>query len=205
MYRKRQDIVHAIASTASRSPERPPLPRLLRSRRAAPHDGPVDEADRLFRRVVRASNDEELVARAARMSMQVNLGKNDLDVLERELLPVAVGNPQKPLYRRLLVELYGAMTFPIVQRVRASVRRAQDAKTPAAAKEALATAQTSRAELAKIGARAIKPLLDALADDRESQQKIAIEVLAYVENKSAGRPSSTSPPARPTRASASAR
>jgi HEAT repeat protein len=78
------------------------------------------------------------------------------------------------------------MTFPIVQRVRASVRRAQDAKTPAAAKEALATAQTSRAELAKIGARAIKPLLDALADDRESQQKIAIEVLAYVENKSAG-------------------
>ena len=32
----------------------------------------------------------------------------------------------------------------------------------------------------------MKPLLDALADDKESQQKIAIEVLAYVENKSAG-------------------
>jgi hypothetical protein len=30
------------------------------------------------------------------MSMQVNLGRNSLDVLERELLPVAVGNPQKP-------------------------------------------------------------------------------------------------------------
>src|SRR6185436_3529555 len=43
-----------------------------------------------------------------------------------------------------------------------------------------------RAELARIGARAVKPLLDALGDDRESQQKIAIEVLAYVENKSAG-------------------
>jgi hypothetical protein len=32
----------------------------------------------------------------------------------------------------------------------------------------------------------VKPLLDALADDKEAQQKIAIEVLAYVENKSAG-------------------
>src|SRR6185503_6737977 len=49
-----------------------------------------------------------------------------------------------------------------------------------------AGAAAARAELAKIGARAVKPLLDALADDKEAQQKIAIEVLAYVENRSAG-------------------
>jgi tetratricopeptide (TPR) repeat protein len=173
MYRRRQDIPHAIAEYRQAIAKNDRLfPVYFDLAEMLVSSGQVDEADRLFRRVVRASPDEELVARAARMSMQVNLGRGTLESLERELLPVAVGNPQKPLYRRLLVELYGAMTFPLVQKVR-------DGGSPAASAAA-------RAELAKIGARAIKPLLDALADDKESQQKIAIEVLAYVQNKSAG-------------------
>lgn len=135
--------------------------------------GQTDEADRLFRRVVRAAVDDELVTRAARWSQQINLGKGTLQELERELLPVAVGNPQKTIYRRILVNLYEVMTFPLVQKLRAA-----DPRSPAAA--------AARAELGKIGTRAVKPLLDALADDKESQQKTAIEVLAYVENKSAG-------------------
>ncbi|MFO0761514.1 MAG: HEAT repeat domain-containing protein [Byssovorax sp.] len=174
MYRRRQDIPHAIAEyrlAISQNDRLFPvyfdLAELLLSA------GQLDEADRLFRRVVRASADEELVARAARMSMQVNLGRGTLQELERELLPVAVGNPQKTIYRRLLIEVYGAMTFPLVQKVKHA-----DPRSPKAAE--------ARAELGKIGARAVKPLLDALADDKESQQKIAIEVLAYVENKSAG-------------------
>ncbi|MCC6556491.1 MAG: HEAT repeat domain-containing protein [Polyangiaceae bacterium] len=172
MYRRRQDSARAIAEYRQAIAKNDRLfPVYFDLAELLLSSGQVDEADRLFRRVVRASADEELVARAARMSMQVNLGKGSLEVLERELLPVAVGNPQKPLYRRLLVELYGAMTFPLVQRVR-SADRAQSA--------------AARGELARIGARAVKPLLDALADDKESQQKIAIEVLAYVENKSAG-------------------
>jgi tetratricopeptide (TPR) repeat protein/HEAT repeat protein len=133
--------------------------------------GQTDEADKLFRRVVRASPDEELILRAARMSMQVNLGRGSLVSLERELLPLAVGNPQRPVYRRLLVEVYGAMTFPLVQEARSG------------APSAMASA---RAELARIGARAVKPLLDALTDDKESQQKVALVVLSFVENKGAG-------------------
>ena len=178
MYRRRQDNDKAIAEyrqAISKNDRLFPvyfdLAELLLS------SGQVDEADRLFRRVVRAANDEELVTRAARMSMQINLGKNSLDTLERELLPAAVGNPQKPIYRRLLVELYGAMTFPLVQKVRHGGKRGAPGAAAAAA---------GRAELAKIGTRAVKPLLDALVDDKESQQKIAIEVLAYVENRSAG-------------------
>ncbi len=174
MYRRRQDFPHAIAEYRQAIQKNDRLfPVYFELAELLLSSGQVDEADRLFRRVVRASPDEELVARAARMSMQINLGKNSLESLERELLPVAVGNPQKGIYRRLLVELYGAMTLPLVQKVR------HEGGTSPAAKAA-------RAELAKIGARAIKPLLDALADDKESQQKIAIEVLAYVENKSAG-------------------
>ncbi|WP_437652299.1 tetratricopeptide repeat protein [Sorangium sp. So ce1182] len=172
MYRRRQDFPRAIAEYRQALAKNDRLfPVYFDLAELLLTAGQSDEADRLFRRVVRASNDEELVARAARMSMQVNLGRGSLEVLERELLPVAVGNPQKPLYRRLLVELYGAMTLPLMQKVRGEGR---------------AASAGARAELAKIGARAVKPLLDALADEKESQQKIAIEVLAYVENKSAG-------------------
>jgi cellulose synthase operon protein C len=175
MYRRRQDYTHAIAEYRQAIAKNDRLfPVYFDLAELLLSSGQVDEADRLFRRVVRASTDEELVARAARMSMQVNLGRGTLDSLERELLPVAVGNPQKVIYRRLLVELYGAMTFPLVQKVRNASQRSG------------ASVAGARAELAKIGARAVKPLLDALADDRESQQKIAIEVLAYVENRAAG-------------------
>lgn len=174
MYRRRQDFPHAIAEYRQAIAKNDRLfPVYFDLAELLLSSGQVDEADRLFRRVVRSSPDEELVARAARLSMQINLGKNTLDTLERELLPVAVGNPQKPLYRRLLVELYGAMTLPLVQRARHEGGSS-------------ASAQTAKAELTKIGSRAVKPLLDALSDDRESQQKIAIEVLAYVQNKSAG-------------------
>jgi HEAT repeat protein len=173
MYKKRQDFEKAIAEyrqAISKNDRLFPvyfdLAELLLS------SGDAGEADKLFRRVVRSSPDEELVARAARMSMQINLGKGTLESLERELLPVAVGNPQKPIYRRLLIEIYGAMTLPLVQKVRHSEDPTEIA--------------SARAELAAVGSRALKPLLDALADDRESQQRVAIEVLAYVENKSAG-------------------
>jgi tetratricopeptide (TPR) repeat protein len=133
--------------------------------------GKIDEADRLYRRVLRGSRDEEMVARAARLSMQLNLGRGSLESLERELLPVALGNPQKAVYRRLLVELYGAMTFPLVHAARLGQGEA---------------ARRARDELTRIGARAVKPLLDALGDDRVAQQRVAIEVLAYVLNKGAG-------------------
>ncbi|MEJ7728512.1 MAG: tetratricopeptide repeat protein [Polyangiaceae bacterium] len=173
MYKRRQDVPKAIAEYRAAIQKNDRLfPVYFDLAELLLSSGQVEEADRLFRRVVRAANDEELVARAARMSMQVNLGRGTLESLEKELLPVAVGNPQKSIYRRLLVELYGAMTFPLVQKVR--LARGQDAATQA------------RAELGRIGARAVKPLLDALADDKEAQQKIAIEVLAHVENRAAG-------------------
>jgi tetratricopeptide (TPR) repeat protein/HEAT repeat protein len=172
MYKRRQDNDRAIGEfrAAIAKNERLfvvyfDLAELLLAR------GASDEADALYRRVVRACPDEELVARAARLSMQLNLGRGTLEALERELLPVTLGHPQKPLYRRLLVDVYGAMAFGLVQRVRYGAPSEADA---------------ARAQLAKIGARAIKPLLDALADDSQQQQTIAIELLAFVENRNAG-------------------
>ncbi len=171
-YRVRQDVEHAIAEFRAAIAKNDrlyvvyfELADLLLSR------GDADEADRLFRRVVRGAPDEELVARAARLSMQINLGKGTLESLEQDLLPLSIGNPQKSIYRRLLVEIYGNLSFGLVQRVRHG-----------AGKDAV----EARAALARVGGRAVKPLLDALADADAGQQRVAIDVLGYVQNKNAG-------------------
>jgi len=174
MYRSRQDADHAIAEFRAAIAKNDrlfvvyfELADLLLSK------GRADEADRLFRAVVRSAPDEELVARAARLSMQINLGNGTLESLEQDLLPLAIGNPERPTYRRLLVEIYGSLTFSLVQAVRhGSARETAEA----------------RARLARIGSRAVKPLLDALADQDAGQQRIAIDVLAYVQNRNAALP-----------------
>jgi tetratricopeptide (TPR) repeat protein/HEAT repeat protein len=174
MYGKKQDsdgaifeFRAAIAKNDKLFPVYFELAELLLAR------GNAEEADRLFRRVVRAAPDEELVSQAARQSMQINLGRGSLETLEQDLLPAAIGNPRKTVYRRLLVELYGAMAFPLIQ----EVRHGQASEI-----------QSARAALRAIGTRAIKPLLDALADDKDTQQRTAVDLLAFVENKSAGLP-----------------
>lgn len=172
MLKQKQDIEHAIVEFRAAIVKNDrlfivylELADLLLSK------GQTDEADRLFRRVIRAAPDEELVSRAARLSMQINLGKGTLESLEQELLPLAIGNPQKKVYRRLLIEIYGNLTFALVQRSKHATGK---------------DAEEARAALARVGGRAVKPLLDALADGDAGQQRIAIDVLGYVQNKNAG-------------------
>jgi tetratricopeptide (TPR) repeat protein len=171
MYRKRQDIDRAIAEyrkAIAKNDRLFPvyfeLAELLFGREQ------YKEADHLLRRVMRSAVDEELVARATRLSMQINLAQKTLESLEQELLPIALSNPQKPVYRRLLVEIYGALAFPLVERL----------ENPDAA-----VRDEARAALRRIGQRAVKPLLDALSDNRDTQQRVAIELLTVLENKSA--------------------
>lgn len=133
--------------------------------------GQPEEADRLYRRVIRGAPDEELISRAAVNSIQINLGRGTLESLEQDLLPLAIGNPQKPVYRRLLMSVYGTLTFGLVEDAKRG-----DPKTT----------EEARAALARIGARAVKVLLDALASGDGTQQRIAIDVLSHVENKNAG-------------------
>ncbi|MCA9617538.1 MAG: tetratricopeptide repeat protein, partial [Myxococcales bacterium] len=172
MYRRRQENDRAMAELRKAIAKNDRLfPAYFDLAELSLSAGKVEDADRLYRHVVRAARDEEFVMRAARLSMQINLGRGTLESLERELLPVALGNPQKSVYRRLLVELYGAMTFPLVNAARLGEPQVQ---------------KQAREKLATIGARAVKPLLDALGDKSPEQQRIAIEVLAYVNNRGAG-------------------
>lgn len=171
MYRERQDVEHAILEfrQALRKNDRLfavhfQLAELLINRQE------VDEADQLLRQVIRSSPDEQLIARAARLSMQIHLGRGTLESLEKELLPIALSHPGRPIYRRLLVEIYGALAFPLEGKAKSQGREGEEA----------------RAALARLGQRAVKPLLDALGDPRDTQQRIAIELLSYIQNKSAG-------------------
>src|SRR5690606_32676363 len=171
MYRERQDIEHAILEfrQALRKNDRLfpvffQLAELLLNRQQ------VDEADQLLRQVIRSSPDEQLIARAARLSMQIHLGRGTLESLEKDLLPIALAQPGRPIYRRLLVEIYGALAFPLEGKAKSQNEEGAEA----------------RAALAKLGQRAVKPLLDALGDPRDTQQRIAIELLSYIRNKSAG-------------------
>ncbi len=172
MYRRRQDTERAIRQFRLAIVKNDRLfPVYFDLAELLMGTGQYDEADRLLRRVIRSSPDDELVLQAARLSMQLNLGNDTLESLERELLPVALGNPQKPLYRQLLVEIYGALAFPLVHAARGDDE---------------AEAKNARSALRRVGERAVKPLLDALGDERESQQRVAVELLGHIHNPSAG-------------------
>jgi tetratricopeptide (TPR) repeat protein len=131
----------------------------------------VDEADQLLRRVLRASPDEQLIANATRLSIQIHLGRGTLEQLEKELLPLALANPTRPIYRRLLVELYGSLAFPLANEAASS-----DEKIAAKARQSLE----------RLGQRAVGPLLNALGDSQDTQQRVAIELLSHIRNKNAG-------------------
>ena len=151
MYRSKQDAEHAIAEFRAAITKNDrlfvvyfELADLLLSK------GQADEADRLFRRVVRGAPDEELVARAARLSMQINLGRGHARVAR-------AGPPAHGHRRAAEAHLPAAARRDLRQphvRARAARPPRRRPTTPAAA----------RAALARIGSRAVKPLLDALAD-----------------------------------------
>ena len=173
LYRSRQDTEHAILSyrRALELNERL-YPVYFELAELDLARGEIERADQLYRQVLRITPDDDLVARAARASIQINLGAGTLETLERDLLPLALGHPQRPVYRRLAVELYDAYAGPLVLRARRG--------GPEAAEAAV--------ELRQIGTRAIKPLLEALADQDPSQRRVALDILGDLGNANAAAP-----------------
>ena len=131
------------------------------------------EADRHLRHVMRACPDDELVARATRASIQLHLGDDSLATLEADLLPLALGHPQRPIFRRLVVELYDVLAQP------EHVVGTSDAD----ATQASETSETST--LQAMAKRAIKPLLEALSDQDPDQQRAAVRILSRLHHPNA--------------------
>ncbi len=134
--------------------------------------GEAAEAARLYRVVLRTCPDDDFVARAGRGALQVHLGSGDLAELERDLLPLALAHARRPIFRRLVVELY-------------------DSWVPELARQAAGegdAAAAARDELRRVASRSLKPLLEALADPSPAQRRIAVDVLARLESPNAAGP-----------------
>jgi Tfp pilus assembly protein PilF/HEAT repeat protein len=130
--------------------------------------GQAAQAEPWLHAVLRSAADEELVLRANRLLLQLDPEPAQLLQLERELIPLALALPSRSAYRAALLELYGALVPLLAAR----------AELTGSAGEA------ARSELAAIGRRAVKPLLDALADPDLAQVRAALLVLAQVANAS---------------------
>lgn len=174
MYRRRQDVERALfhyRKALTKNDRLFPvyfdLAELLLLKR-----NPA-EADQLLRTVLRTAVEDDVIARAARMSMQLHITDGSLGALEQELLPLSLARTSKPVYRSLLLELYSAWMLPLAQQL----------ESPDTA-----LASAARAELIALGQRSVKPLLDALGDPKRDEQRTAVELLTFIRNPNANLP-----------------
>jgi tetratricopeptide (TPR) repeat protein/HEAT repeat protein len=134
-------------------------------RRGREHDAAL-----LYREIVRRGTDEETVRIAARKAIDLEEYLGTLGELDKHLAPLAFLFSNKPIYRRMLVEVHDRYVPPLVRRAQRGDAWAEK-------------------ELLRLGEHGLKPLLEALGDGADpSQQKIAAQVLGYLGNKNAALP-----------------
>ncbi len=173
LHRARQDMRAAIAGYR-RAIELDPraFPTYLKLAEVHLSLGESEPADRLLLEVIRSCPDDDLVARAARSSLQIRLGEGSAEQLESVLLAATLTTPQRPVLRRLLVEVYGALVDGLQRRMQAGGSEANEAKQ----------------ELGAVARRALRPLLDALWDREPEQRSGAIRLLGELSNPNAAGP-----------------
>ncbi len=133
--------------------------------------GKLESAEKALISVLQGSPDDELLSRAARALVQLDVSRSHLERVEPALLALALQHPERPLHRKQLIELYSVWLTPLAQRVsdeRASVEE--------------------RELLARVGRRALKPLLEALLDDDPLQRGVALDLLGVMANENAAGP-----------------
>jgi tetratricopeptide (TPR) repeat protein len=131
-------------------------------------------AAELLRGVLRTSTSEEDIARAGREAIDLEEMTDSLGQLEKVLSPLSFMMAHKPIYRRILVDLYLRYVPRLVERGRHGTEEVRKA---------------ARAELARIGGHGLQPLLEALRDEKDvAQQRVAVAVLGHLGNKGAAAP-----------------
>jgi tetratricopeptide (TPR) repeat protein len=138
------------------------------------HGHAPDRAAKLYRDILRRATDEQILVRAAREAIDLEEMTRSLGELERMLAPLTFTFAHKPVYRRVLVELYGRYVPELIRATRTGTPEQRNA---------------ARAELERLGAHGLKPLLEALNDETDvHQQRMAVAVLGYLGNKGAAAP-----------------
>ena len=134
----------------------------------------LEKAAALYREVITRATDEDVLDRAGDEAIDLEELTGTLGELERVIAPLAFTMAHKDIYRRKLVQLYERYVPVLVARWH---------RGDAAGKKA------AQAELERLGAHGLKPLLEALSDDKDSgQQRIAVGVLGYLGNRGAAGP-----------------
>jgi cellulose synthase operon protein C len=133
----------------------------------------VEQADGLYRSLLGRSRDESMVVRAGRKSIDINDALGKLEQLEGVLVPIIAQQPGKPVFRRLLIEVYDRLTRTLI------------ASADYGPVEERARAE---AELNTISRRALGPLLAALEDDDLTLRMMSIRILGNLRNGNAALP-----------------
>jgi tetratricopeptide (TPR) repeat protein len=132
------------------------------------------KASQLYRKVLRNGNDDDEIEKAAKKAIDLDENIGQLGELEKVLSSTSMLMSHKPIYRRKLIDLYQRYVLQQVRR-----EKSDDADIRAAA----------RAELNRLGSHGLKPLLEALHDDKDvQQQRVAVYVLGHIGNKGAAAP-----------------
>ncbi len=79
--------------------------------------GENEEALRLLLYVVRNEPNDDIVARAARRALGLSVPLEREDEIERVLRPLAIGQPERPVYRELYFEVLSARALALLPRV----------------------------------------------------------------------------------------
>jgi len=131
------------------------------------------KATELLRSVLRNSTNDEDIGRAGREAIALEEMTDTLGELEKVLSPLAFMMAHKPVYRRVLVDLYLRYVPRLVERERHGTDDVRKA---------------ARAELQRVGGHGLQPLLEALRDDKEPSHRAAVAVLGHLGNKGAAAP-----------------
>ena len=135
--------------------------------------GRTQQADELYRRIVRQAPDDGVVRKAARRSLQLNTVQGTLASLERELLPLLFRVPTPPVFVEILGDLYQQAVRPLRRRIRFG--------TPE-------QAEAARVELRAVAERAVKPLLEGLGSPEAARVQRSVELLMLLGTREAATP-----------------
>ncbi|MBP9088437.1 MAG: HEAT repeat domain-containing protein [Kofleriaceae bacterium] len=132
------------------------------------------KATALYRHVMRNSTDDEIIRRAGRNAIDLEEMTSTLGELERVLSPLTFVMSHKPVYRHVLVDL-------LVRYVPILVERERNGDP--------AIASAAAVELGRLGSTGLRPLLEALRDDKDPfEQRRAVDVIGHLRNRDAAQP-----------------
>ncbi|CAN0286416.1 unnamed protein product, partial [Laminaria digitata] len=128
------------------------------------------EASALYSTIAQKAADEGMILQAARRAMALAQSREQLEELEIQLAPLVFKTPPQTVYRKIMLEIYGRLTAPLV------ARRNFGADLD----------ELEVRYLEQLGSRAFPILMDAVQSEDIGQRQLAVRMLGELRAPSAG-------------------